>query len=125
MYPAYRKIKKAGGIKEEQLGYECQTKGCNQPRVKAEVIFEQITDSLTDFSGVFSKKEFQKYLIAVHHFTQVKSKELKSEKGRVSKALGRMKTERSDLIKQRAILLSKDLYDDLTRDELEPRIQQL
>jgi hypothetical protein len=36
-----------------------------------------------------------------------------------------MKAERSELIKQRAILLSKGLYDNLTRDELEPRIEQL
>jgi len=125
MYPAYRKIKKAWWVKEEQLWYECHSKNCSQPRIKADKLFDQIESALASISGNFTKTEYQKYLIAIDHFTQKKSKELKSKKGKVSKSLSKIKAERSELIKQKAILLSKDLYDNLTRDELEPRIELL
>ena len=89
------------------------------------MIFDAIADDLLRLSGTFTKRRYQQYLIAVHHFTKKKQDEYKRERGRANNSLGRLRKERSELIKQRAILITKDLYDKDTRAELEPRIEEL
>lgn len=117
-------------MKEEQLGYECQPrkgfpKTCNQPRIKAEVIFDQIAQGISERIPKLSKREYQQYVLFVHLFLKEKQRDGKKEAGRVSQSLKQLTLERRRLIQQRADLISANAYDEPSKDDYETRIAEL
>jgi len=129
MYASYRKIKRAGWVRKEQLGYECQTKSleekCPQSRIKATVLFEYIENELPRRSQSISKKEYQMYVLAVHLFLKKKREFWKSQKAKITRSLQRAKKDKQKLIFQRADLISAKSYDKDSQEHFESRIQEL
>ena len=129
MYASYRKIRCAGDIWEERLGYECQGKidgeRCSQGRVKAEVIFDTAEAFLNDRSGRLTKKRYQKYLLALHLFTKKKRDRRASETTRINNCLRQATGEKRRLVMQRAEMISQKLFDKATEGEFQNRIQEL
>lgn len=130
MYANYRKVKRTGWVKEEQLGYECQQKkwfpkSCTQPRIKANMMFEQIAEGILDRIPNLTKREYQQYVLFVHIFLKKKQRTEKQEKSRVGQTLKQLTLDRRLLIQQRIDLIEADAYDKHSKDDYETRVSEL
>lgn len=74
-------------MREERLGYECQTKGCPQGRIQAVKLLEQIERELKARIQPFSKRQYEQYLVAAQFFAKRKAEKLRKEHGKYSNAL--------------------------------------
>ena len=115
---------------EEQLGYECQPKKwlpktCSQPRIKADVLFEQIAEWIQQRIPKLTKREFQQYVLFVHLFLKKKKAEAKQDKGRVAQTLKQLTLERRRLLDQRVELIAANEYDKHSKADYETRISEL
>ena len=70
MYATFRKITRAGGAREEQLGYECQNRECSQGRFKGDILIDYVAHELMQRTAPLGKRDYQKYVLAVHLFSQ-------------------------------------------------------
>jgi len=108
MRPCWKKIRKAGGIIEPQLGYECQTRingtRCKQPRIKASIMYDYVADALQHIG--MSKVDYQRFLIGSHAYIHRKKKTLQQDRTRISKGVSKLKSQRLELLKQKAVLAS-------------------
>lgn len=113
MRPCWKWIKRAGGIREEQLGYECQTKlsdgtRCPQSRIKAENLYEYIGEELLGVMG--TKRDYQKFLIGSQAFIKARSQNLKRDRIRLAKVIKKHKDEKLGLLRQKAILTESGCF---------------
>ena len=130
MYPNHRKVKRAGGVKEEQLGYECQNRNedgtpCCQRRVKADIIFETIQKEIETFFPRMTKRDYQRYVLAVGAFIKQKEAKAKSQRSRINTSLEKIKTEKRRIIHQRAELIAAGEYDKHSKAHYEARLEEL
>lgn len=107
MRPCWKWIKRAGGVREEQLGYECQTRlangsRCPQSRIKADVLYDHIGEEL--LSAIGTKRDYQRFLIGSQAFVKQRALVLKRDRIRLSKAVKTYKEEKLALLRQKAIL---------------------
>jgi hypothetical protein len=128
MRPCWKWIKRAGGIREEQLGYECQTKlddgsRCPQSRIKADILYEQIGDMLSSVVG--TKQDFQRFLIGSQTFIKGRNDTLKRDRIRLSKAIKTHKAAKLDLLRQKAILSETGRFDLSDRTLIENEISNV
>ncbi len=119
MRPAIRKIKKAGGIIDPQLGYECQTKfdtgkSCSQKRVKANILFEQIAERLANVS--IGKKQYQQFQIGLEYFLKKKKESLRKDLIKLSREILKLKEQKTNTLHRKAILIESG---DFTQDDRE------
>ena len=126
MRPCWKWIKKAGGIREEQLGYECQTKQgngsrCPQSRIKADVIYTQIAEELMGVIG--TKRDYQRFLIGSRKFLEGKTHNLKRERVRLSKVIKTQKAAKLDLLRQKAILSENGGFDQADRALIDEQLK--
>jgi len=125
MRPCWKWIKRAGGQREEQLGYECQTKlsdgsRCQQSRIKADVLFEKIGEELLGVTG--TKRDYQRFLIGSQAFIKSRNDNLKRDRIRLSKAIKKHKAAKLELLRQKAILSENGNFDLADRTLIENEI---
>jgi len=119
MRPASRQVKRAGGTKEPQLGYECQTKSksgdwCDQGRVKSDILFDHIADQLAGVT--LGKKEYQQFMIGIDILLSKKKAEVKKNREKYTKLLKKLKTEKADTILRKSMMIEAG---DFGKDERE------
>ncbi len=107
MRPCWKRIKRAGGRVESQLGYECQSRHadgsrCKQPRLKAELLYNHIADALQQVT--IDKKHYQRFLIGSEAFIKRKTDTLKRQRTNQTKAVQGLRTKKLDLLRQKAVL---------------------
>lgn len=107
MTPARRKIKRAGGRIEIQLGFECKHKSlsgnrCPQSRIKGTIIFEQFSDLLERIS--ISRKLHAQYTIGLEKFIKKKANELKKQHIKLAAYITKLEERQGNLIQQKAAL---------------------
>ena len=106
MRPCWKRIKRAGGVLESQLGYECQTRidgqRCKQPRLKAEVLREHVSEALQSIT--LDKKQYQRFLVGSECYIRKKADSLKLERTKRTKLVRSLKSRKLDLLKQKAVL---------------------
>lgn len=109
MRPCWKQIKRAGGVLEKQLGYECQTRidgeRCKQSRLKAEVLYNHIAHALQTLK--LDKKQYQRFLIGSEHFIRRKAEVLKQDRIKQTKITQKLKARKLDLLKQKATLVGE------------------
>lgn len=119
MRPALRQVKRAGGIKKPQLGFECQTKSkngdwCDQGRVKAGILFDHIANVLE--SVTLEKTEYQQFMIGIDSLLSKKKAEVKKNRELYTKRLKKLKTEKADTILRKSMMIQAG---DFGKDERE------
>ncbi len=125
MYATFRKIARAGGIREEQLGYECQNRECSQGRFKCDILIDYVAGELMKRTKPLGRRDYQKYVLAVQLFSRRKSKDLASERGRINRSLRELQDEKRRLIEQKAKLVSKDAFDKHSREYFDSRVSEI
>lgn len=130
MYPSYRKIIRAGRPREEQLGYECQAKQengkpCPQSRIKAELLYEDVTAEIEAVFPAMTKRDYQRYLFALNAFLSKKARDAKQDRSRITRSLTMIKAERLKIFEQRAALASAKAYDKQSRAHYDARLKEL
>ncbi|MES9898567.1 MAG: recombinase family protein [Sedimenticola sp.] len=127
MYPNYRKIKKAGGLIEEQLGFECQGKKsngrrCPQKRIKATDIFSKIEAELLDRAPGINKREYLCVLYASQKFIKKVATRKRQEGMQTTQAIKKHLSTKQKLIEQKAELVAAGEYDDVTREYIDSQL---
>jgi len=108
MRPCWKWVRRAGGVREEQLGYECQTKlsngtRCPQSRIKADVLYDHIGEEFLKVMG--TKRDYQRFLIGSQAFIKQRAQSLKRDRIRLSKAVRKHKADKLALLRQKAVLV--------------------
>jgi len=106
MRPCWKRIKRAGRVFENQLGYECQTRidgqRCKQPRLKADVLRERVSEALQCIT--LDKKQYQRFLVGSEHYIRRKADSLKLKRTKQTKLVRSLKSRKLELLKQKAVL---------------------
>jgi len=106
MRPCWKKVKRAGGILEPQLGYECQTRRdgsrCKQPRIKSDILYAHIAEAFEQIT--LDKRYYQRFLVGSETFIRRKTQDLKRDRVKQTKAIQKLKGQKLDLLRQKAVL---------------------
>lgn len=108
LYPAERPVRRTGG-REMQLGYECQDKRSNQPRIKAEIVFEAIEEILKNL--FLTEKEYDQFVIGQRRFIEKKRSDRKYKKKAVTEMIHKAERALEDLEVSKATLSRQGEFD--------------
>ena len=130
MYPSYRKIKKGGGVVEEQLGYECQYKDengerCQQSRFKAALLFDGIESYAKEHQHIFTQKHYEKYVYTLKRFLAKTQRQMHTSQSSLTKQLQVIADKKSTLIQQKIQLSEKGQMDDVTLNHIDQQLKEL
>ncbi len=109
LYPAEHSVGRAGGRIEKQLGYECQVKGANQPRIKADIIFEAIEREIQKID--LTQKEYDQFVIGQREFLENKRSERKQKRKRLTEVIDRAERDLEESEATKAKMISQDQFD--------------
>ena len=127
MRPCWKKIKRAGGVVENQLGYECQTRvdgqRCKQPRLKADVLYDHIAEALQTLK--LDKKQYQRFLVGSEAYIRKKTETLKQDRIKQTKAVQKLKARKLALLKQKATLIENGALTDSDGAFLKDEIREV
>jgi len=110
MRPAIRKIKKAGGLIEQQHGFECHTKHadgtrCGQKRIRSEILFTHITEALERVT--VDKKSYARFLIGLEAFLKTKKETLRRQRIGATAAVKTLTADKAKMLHQKAALAER------------------
>jgi len=128
MRPAMRQVKRAGGVKKPQLGFECQTKSkngdwCDQGRVKVDILFDHIGSILE--SVTLGKTEYQQFMIGIDSLLSKKKAEVKKNREIYTKRLKKLKAEKADTILHKSMMIEADDFGTDEREWFSTKIEKL
>ena len=125
MRPARRKIHRKGGVKVDQLGFECHNPECKAGRVKADLLFEKIASEIQERFSAVGKREYHQYLVGLRSFSAEQIKTTKVQRTRLSKRLKSLEGEKASVVERRLGAINAYEYDDETKAWCLRRLKEL